>query len=49
MDATLIETHKRDALHCYKGFKPAPAKAGGVSAVKLLVGGTGCDAVLGVP
>jgi len=21
MDATLIETHKRDALHCYKGFK----------------------------
>ena len=20
-DATLIETHKRDALHCYKGFK----------------------------
>ena len=21
MDATLIETHKRDALHCYKKFK----------------------------
>ena len=21
MDATLIETHKRDALPCYKGFK----------------------------
>jgi len=21
VDATLIETHKRDALHCYKGFK----------------------------
>jgi hypothetical protein len=21
MDATLIETHKHDALHCYKGFK----------------------------
>jgi len=21
MDATLIETHKNDALHCYKGFK----------------------------
>jgi hypothetical protein len=21
MDATLIETHKRDALHCYRGFK----------------------------
>jgi hypothetical protein len=21
MDATLVETHKRDALHCYKGFK----------------------------
>jgi hypothetical protein len=21
MDATLIETHKREALHCYKGFK----------------------------
>lgn len=21
MDATLIETHKRDALHCYKGFR----------------------------
>jgi hypothetical protein len=21
MDATLIETHKRDALHCYQGFK----------------------------
>ncbi len=21
MDATLIETHKRDALSCYKGFK----------------------------
>jgi Transposase DDE domain group 1 len=21
MDVTLIETHKRDALHCYKGFK----------------------------
>jgi hypothetical protein len=21
VDATLVETHKRDALHCYKGFK----------------------------
>ena len=21
MDATLVETHKRNALHCYKGFK----------------------------
>lgn len=21
MDATLVETHKREALHCYKGFK----------------------------
>ena len=21
IDATLIETHKREALHCYKGFK----------------------------
>ena len=21
IDATLVETHKRDALHCYKGFK----------------------------
>src|SRR5271169_5815272 len=21
MDVTLVETHKRDALHCYKGFK----------------------------
>jgi len=25
-DATLVETHKRDALHCYKGFRHGPLR-----------------------
>ena len=35
MDATLIETHKRDALHCYKGFKAYQPLKGGEQGAML--------------
>jgi hypothetical protein len=38
MDATLIETHKRDALPCYKGFKAyQPLTAGGRNRVPCFI------------